>query len=228
MSTFDGFPQDALTFFHELVTNNERTWFDANKARFQASVQCPAQAFVEALGDRLQTIAPAIRYDTRLNGSGSIMRIYRDVRFSPDKSPYKTNMGIVWWQGEGKKTECPAFYFHLEAGSVWMGGGLYSFPDLERYRRAVDAERTGSQLEQIVAELAANGLPIQGDRYVRTPGEYGADHPRSELLKFKGLIVSSAGMPVEVVTSPKLVQACFEVCQQMLPLHRWLVQMMNG
>ena len=90
---FDGFPEDALRFIYELSQNNEKTWFDANKSRYQESITANVPAFVPSLGERLKAgISPNTVYDTRANGAGSMMRIYRDVRFSRDKTPYKTNI----------------------------------------------------------------------------------------------------------------------------------------
>ena len=101
MTTFTGFPQDGLQFLAELEENNERPWFEANKARFEEGLLQPAVAFVEIIGKRLQEeISAGIQYDPRTNGSGSLMRIYRDTRFSKDKTPYKTHLDGLFWSGE--------------------------------------------------------------------------------------------------------------------------------
>ena len=95
MTEFHGFPKAAVTFYEELAQNNAKAWFETHKALYQQDVIVPAQQFVLAMGERLKILSPAIIADTRLNGSGSIFRIYRDTRFSPDKSPYKTFLGIL-------------------------------------------------------------------------------------------------------------------------------------
>lgn len=128
MDSFNGFPEAGLQFLADLRDNNDRAWFNPRKAQFKRDLQTHAIAFVEALGARLQSISPGINFDTRTNGAGSLMRIYRDTRFSNDKTPYKTNIGIVFWEGAGKKTEVPGFYFHLSPDETWIGGGLYIFP----------------------------------------------------------------------------------------------------
>ena len=227
MDNFDGFPKDALAFLTEVADNNNKAWFDANKPRFKSQVQAPSQAMVVALGEQLDAVIPNIRYDTKLTGSGSIMRIYRDTRFSKDKTPYKTNVGIVWWQGEGKKLVNPGFYFHLSPGDTWMGGGLYHFPDLDRFRVAVHDDVMGSELEAALAEMAQVGVTPTGDRYKRVPRGYDADHPRAELLKLKGLVCSSGQISPEVVNSAELINVCFDFCMKMMPLHKWLVKMMT-
>ncbi|MEZ4865745.1 MAG: DUF2461 domain-containing protein [Caldilineaceae bacterium] len=231
MSQFVGFPQDAITFFEEIAIFNEKTWFEENKARFQESVQQPAQAFVEALGERLITLAPGIQYSTSLNGSGSVMRIYRDVRFSKDKTPYKTNLGIAWWEGPGKKMEEPGYYFHLDRSGAWIAGGMYIFTKdaLEVYRKAVDHKKQGQALVAALAHAKAAGLAISGSgEYTRVPTGYDKDHPRGDLLRQKGIVAVSPGIPVEVIASPALVDICFDYAKAMLPLHQWLVAMQRS
>lgn len=227
---FHGFPADAADFFGELQFNNNRDWFEAQRARYAAHVQQPAQAFVAALGQRLQTLAPAIRYDTRLNGAGSIMRIHRDIRFSADKSPYKTNLGIMWWEGHGKKSEQPGFYFHLDVDGAWLAGGLYQFdkPTLLAYQRAVADDARGARLPAIVAAIADTpGLRIGGEQYKRVPRGYADDHPRADLLRYKGLFASTAPAPPAVWQSADLVDYCFAHCRAIYPLHVWLLELVG-
>ncbi len=229
MTDFDGFPAEAITFYEEIREHNDKQWFEAHKPLFRDKVQRPAQRFVKALGERLETIAPAIQYDTKFTGSGSIMRIYRDVRFSQDKSPYKTNLGIGWWEGAGKKTEVPGFYFQLDADGAWMGGGLYMFPKpfLDAYRQAVDDDKFGPAIKQALAAVNATDCTVQGERYKRVPRGFDAEHPRAELLKYKGLVAVSPPIPREALAAPRLVDVCFGYCRNMLPLQEWLVQAMQ-
>lgn len=231
MARFTGFPQDAITFFEEIAIFNAKEWFEENKARYQEQVQQPAQAFVEALGERLTTLAPGIRYSTSLNGSGSIMRIHRDVRFSKDKTPYKTNLGLSWWEGPGKKMEEPGYYFHLDRGGAWIAGGMYIFPQatLALYRKAVDYPQRGKALTAALAAAEKAGLRIDGSgAYSRVPTGYDKDHPRGELLKQKGIVAVSPGIPVEILTSSALVDRCVDYAKAILPLHQWLVEMQGG
>lgn len=224
MVDFDGFPTDGLQFLADLRENNDREWFNARKSVYENALVKPAVAFIEALGERLKLISPELRYDTRLNGSGSMMRIYRDVRFSKDKAPYKTNLGIVFWQGNGRKIEMPGFYFHLAPGDVWIGGGLYRFPKqvIDPYRRAVDDPARGEALDAILADVQAAGYRIHGEQYKRVPREYDKAHPRGDLLRYKGLFAGSDNIAIEHVTSPDLVDICFEQCTAVAPLQQWL------
>jgi len=223
---FNGFPR-ATGFFRTLEHNNNREWFNAHKQNYLEAVEAPAQSFVEALGARLKSIYPKIN---AVPGgvSGSVMRIYRDVRFSKDKSPYKTNLGIVFWEGDGKKTDCPGFYFHLDKDGSAFYFGQYFFPPsvLPAYREAVDNSKFGPELEKILAAVAKVGdYKSAGEEYKRVPSEYSADHKRADLLRRKGVMFRAPDFPAEVVASPKLVDACFEQAKIALPLHKWLVKL---
>ncbi|MEM7033752.1 MAG: DUF2461 domain-containing protein [Chloroflexota bacterium] len=227
MTDFTGFPKEGLQFLSDLTANNHRDWFEAHKPDFQNHIQKPAQAFVTALGERLQTISPNIRYDTKLSGSGSIMRIYRDVRFSADKTPYKTHIGIVFWEGEGKKTENPGFFIGFDAGGAKVYAGMGGFPKemLTAYRDAVVDDTLGSELENIVADIRAlDGYEVSGEHYKRVPRGYDKDHPRANLLLNNTLGAMSPQMSANHVTTADFVDRCLDHCQKMSPLQQWLVK----
>lgn len=225
--TFDGFSPAARHFLADLRANNERDWFNARKALYEVLLLEPALAFIEALGERLKLIAPELRYDLRTNGSGSLMRIYRDVRFSADKSPYKTNIGIVFWQGTGKKTESPSFYFHMDADETWIGGGLYQFPKplLTAYQQAVLDDVRGPELVAVLSTVQQAGYAISGEQTKRVPRGFDPDHPRAELLRYRGLYAGTAPFSDDIVASPALVDACFDHCVQIAPLQQWLARL---
>ena len=230
MANFTGFPKAGLQFLIDLAANNNREWFQAHKADFQNHIQKPAQDFVAVLGERLQTISSDIRYDTNLNGSGSLMRIYRDVRFSKDKTPYKTNVGIVFWEGAGKKTENPGFYvgFDADGARVYAGMGGFPKPMLTAYRDAVVDDDLGTKLEAIIADIQAlDGYEVRGTHYKRVPRGYDKDHKRASLLLHNTLGTVSPQMTVDELTSPDFVDMCFDHCQKMAGVQQWLVQVVT-
>lgn len=228
LPTFTGFPPAALGFLADLAANNHREWFEAHKATYRTAILEPALAFTLHLGERLQTLATGITYDLRTNGSGSIMRIYRDVRFSPNKSPYKTNLGIVFWEGVGKKTESPGFYFHMEAGIATISAGLYRFPPPVQtaYREAVADPKMGSVLASALDDVRGAGYSVGGEHYQRVPRGYDRAHPRADLLRHNGLYTTSPPIEPAVLGSPELVEVCFAHCRAMAPVHQWLGEMM--
>ena len=109
MTEFNGFPKETVKFLKNLAKNHKRDWFNEHKGDFDAYVTEPARGFVDAMGTRLMEIAPGIIAEPRVNGS--IFRIYRDTRFSKDKTPYKTHLGIFMWEGEGPKKSLMKFPF---------------------------------------------------------------------------------------------------------------------
>ena len=227
---FKGFGLDAQGFFQALGDNNSRQWFEDNRFLYEKEIRDPAEEFIQALGSRLAAEYPAIRFDTRRNGAGSLMRINRDIRFSPDKRPYKTNLGLIFWMGEGKKTEVPGFYFHIAVDQIFFYGGQHIFPKetLERYRATVAAEKTGKRLRSILDGLAGQGLPcFEEPAWKRVPRAYPADHPRADLLRFAGMGVAKTFAP-DAILNASLVEECAKAATSMKPLLLWLLEMNNS
>ena len=223
-TVFIGFGKGSQRFFGELAANNNKPWFKENQSRYERLLLEPAVAFVSALGPRLAEMYPSINYGTQRNGSGSIMRIHRDVRFAPDKSPYKQNLGIVFWIGSGKKVELPLLYLHVEADSAFFYGGQHVFPKpvLERYRAAVDDDATGTVLVKTLQELARKDLRVMEDpAYKRVPKGFPTDHARGKLLRHKGLGVGT-DIPTTTLTDPGLLDVCASVASRTRMLIEWL------
>ena len=124
---FAGFPKAGIKFLQDLAKNNDREWFNANKPTFIDQVQTPAQDLVISLGTRLKAISPEIMFDTRTNGTGSLMRIYRDTRFSKDKTPYKTNVAMSFWEGPSKRDSYSGFFLRVEPAGLSLFTGGYNF-----------------------------------------------------------------------------------------------------
>ncbi len=226
ITAFTGFSNDTVTFYRQLVQHNDRLWFEAHKTEFKQHVLTPAQAFVAAMGDRLNSMTPRLIFDNRATGSGSIYRIYRDTRFSSDKTPYKTFLGILFWEGSRPKNENSGFYLQLNPDSLYLAVGLYIFPPalLKIYRDAVVHPELGPRLTTTVNEIAAAGYHVDGAHYKRVPAGYDAGHPNAALLRHNGLY---AGLEIPIpdaLYSEAFVEFCFAHFQAMLPLHQWLIR----
>jgi uncharacterized protein (TIGR02453 family) len=226
---FSGFSKKTTVFFQELARNNNRDWFAAHRSEYETMVLEPARLFVTAMGERLRRLSPGIQFSAGANGS--IFRIYRDTRFSPDKSPYKTHLGIYFWEGRGPRMECSGYYFHIEPRLLLLGGGLYGFsrPLLERYRRAVADPEYGGELAAIVKKITARpGYTLGGEHYKRVPAGYDAVPEAASLLRHAGLYAGfETPLPAEL-HSPALVDYCLEKYKPMAPLHRWLTKLVGG
>jgi len=226
---FSGFPKKTVTFLRGLAANNNREWFAAHKREYETEVLEPAKAFVRAMGERLRRLSPEIKAEPRTDGS--LFRLFRDTRFSPDKSPYKTNLGIYFWEGRGSRLECSGYYFHLEPPTLMLGGGLYIFPRplLERYRRAVADPDYGAELAAIVKKITSRpGYTLGGEHYKRVPAGFDAAPENAGLMRHAGLYAGcEAPIPPEL-HSAALVDYCWKRFKPMEPLHRWLTAMVGG
>ena len=190
-TTFTGFRPEAVQFLADLGANNERAWFQPRKADFERLLKEPLEALVAALAERFAKRGLPLRADP----ARSPFRIYRDVRFSKDKSPYKTNIGadFPWVQpasgaaADGEPRHGPGGYFHLSPGEIYVGGGMWH-PEparLAAWRRLVveDPEAVHRAIEDrgFVSEFDA----VSGDRLKRVPPGFDAGAPNAELLKLK-------------------------------------------
>ncbi|MBA4378336.1 MAG: TIGR02453 family protein [Gemmatimonas sp.] len=173
-------------------------------------------------GRAAASLAPQIQFDPRTDGSGSIFRIHRDVRFSKDKSPYKTHLGIFFWEGQRKWG--PGFYFHLEPPRLQLYVGKYVFDkeELATWRAAVADPTRGAALARLTAKIEKKGYELGGQRYKRVPAGFAADHPRAELLKHDSVWVRRDGPVPAELRSRDLLDFCQAHFKAMSPLHGWL------
>ena len=225
--TFEGFSSAGLAFLSDLAQNNNREWFEANRDVYQTALLEPALAFVVTLGERLREIAPHIQFDTRTNGAGSLMRVHRDVRFAKDKSPYHDYVSGLLWEGAGKKNECPAFGFQLIPAGLGLMAGQFMFtkPGLIAYRGAVLNDQSGPRLATILDDLRGRpGYEVGGMALKKVPRGFDSDHPRADLLRFKGLYAYPPHLEGPILSSPDLVDACMAHFEVMAPLQQWLAQ----
>jgi uncharacterized protein (TIGR02453 family) len=229
VEVFPGFPKKTVPFLRDLAANNNREWFTAHRPEYEAAVVEPAKAFVRVMGGRLRRLSPGIKAEPRTDGS--LFRIFRDTRFSIDKSPYKTNLGIYFWEGKGSRLECSGYYFHLEPPTLMLGGGVYMFsrPLLERYRRAVADPEYGAELVAIVKKITArSGYTSGGEHYKRVPAGFDVGPEAAQLLRHAGLYAGiEAPIPAEL-HSPAIIDYCWERFKPMEPLHRWLAALVGG
>jgi uncharacterized protein (TIGR02453 family) len=224
--TFAGFTKQTVRFYTDLRRNNNKPWFEAHRDVYEGHVLAPAKLFITAMGEKLKKIAPGTMAVPAVNKS--IFRIYRDTRFSLDPSPYKTNLGIYFWDGARSRMESAGFYIGLEPPNVYIGGGMYMMPDtlLGRYRAAVVDKKRGPEIGRIVAGLRARpDFTVEGVHYKRVPAGYDAGHPNAELLKHKGLY---GGVEVKVPAEfyeTAFVDYCLTFLEPIVPLNRWLMKL---
>lgn len=228
---FSGFPDRAFRFLRGLEKNNNREWFQAHKQEYLDHVVAPAQSFIVTFGKALQRTFPAIRYDARTNGAGSLGRIYRDIRFSPDKTPYNTHVWFSFWEGSGRKMRSPGFGIGFDTEGWGILGGRHRFekPELERFRKAVVDKTMGPTLEAAMKPLRNGGRYEIGElSYKRVPRGFDTEHPRAHWLRYGGLWAHREFDGTKLLRSPKFVDRCLEITRELAPLHRWLVAVEKG
>ena len=227
MSQFFGFPREFISFFENLKKNNSKEWFEKNRNDFEKHVLHPSREFVIGMGKKLRQIAPEINAIPKINKS--LFKINRDVRFSKDKSPYKTYMGIWLWEGNRKRMESPGFYLHVENKAVFIGVGIkmFSKPLLDRYRRAVVDKKLGDELKKAVKKVADQGYLIDGKHYRKVPRGYEADHPNAEFLLYNGLTARIEEKVPNAFFSDAIIDYAYSHYRNMLPLHRWLKKVLD-
>jgi uncharacterized protein (TIGR02453 family) len=198
---FRGWKVEALEFFEGLEAENAKAYWERNKQVYDREVRAPMEALlVELEADW---------------GEGRIFRPYRDVRFSKDKSPYKTAIGAT--VGDG--------YVQLSSSGLAVGAGMYEMaPDqLERFRAAVAADKSGTQLQRLVTEGRANGLSVAAHDELKTaPRGYPKDHPRIDLLRYKGLITWNEWPPGAWLGTKKAKDRVVATLEGSRPIIRWL------
>ena len=224
-SNFSGFSKKTIRFFRDLEKNNDKIWFENNKNLYEEHVTIPAVSFVTELGNKLKSISPAIIADPRRDKS--IFRINRDTRFSKNKDPYKTHLGIYFWEGEGKKLENPGFYFHLDSKNIMLASGTYIFQkeSLNSYREAVVDEKSGKELTKVIKKISKNSdYKLGWSRYKMSPKAYNSDHPNSDYLLFGGIgFLYEIPHPKELF-SAELINYSYKIFKDFSPIHRWLTE----
>lgn len=216
---FAGFPKDAFSFFSELRANNTREWFEANKKRYLSVAREP---MLMLLGD-LRRRLPGIAADLDLDPARAVYRIYRDVRFSKNKTPYKTNIAASFGFAGAHKEKDPGFYIELSDKGVNFGAGLYmpSGDQLRAIRARID--RDENTLRALLREptFVRCFTELQGVRLRRIPSGYPADHPAADLLRLKQYLLW-APWPAKSALTEDLVDRVESHVRAALPLVRWL------
>ena len=205
--SFTGFPDEGLVFYEGLEADNSRTYWQEHRDRYESAVRAPLLALVEEL--------------TAEFGTPKVFRPYRDVRFSKDKTPYKTHQGAVLHR-DG--TGVGAVYVQVSADGLWVSGGCWRLqPDqVDRYRRAVADDVQGPRLAAEVDRLESAGWTIGGDRLVRAPRGHPADHPRIDLLRHKSLYAGRGWEPAEWLHRREALDRVRDSWRQVTDLNWWL------
>jgi uncharacterized protein (TIGR02453 family) len=229
VEAFNGFDPAAIQFLADLAANNDRSWFQPRKAEYERLLKEPLEALCADLDERFRARGIPLAADP----ARSPFRIYRDVRFSKDKSPYKTHLGAsfpyVAPEGEEPKVHGSGGYFHLQPGEIFVGGGMWH-PDKERldaWRRAVagDTARVRAIIDEPSFVATFGEVSADGEhRLKRVPAGYPADHPEAELLKIKDVVFGRRLADADA-TSARLPDIIADSLATAVPVFRFLASL---
>lgn len=216
---FEGYPARGITWLRQIKTHNDRDWFLARKDVFEEAVKAPTEALVLALNQRLEKFAPAYVADPKK----ALTRIYRDVRFSKDKSPYNTYIGARFSHLGRPKEACAGFWLQISAQGLELIGGSYqaATPQLTKLRARLAEEHVafGRLLKRKALRDAMGEL--QGEQLKRVPRGYPPEHPAADLLRHKQLYLH-ARLPVSAARSPDVVKEVARRFKLMTAFVTWL------
>ncbi len=226
--TFSGLPADYFDFFNELKTNNNREWFGDNKARFRTSVQEPLALLVEAVAPRLRRISKHFNADPRLNG-GSVFRIYKDMRFSKDKTPYKTHGAIQFRHMLGKSAHAPGFYVHLAPDEIVCGGGIWHPPSPQLLNIRTAIRENPKEWQNIIGNDVFTGRfdALRGDGITRPPRGFDENDPHIKDIMRKSFFAMQDCLPADT-QKPGFADDLEGVFQDAAPLMKFLCKAVDA
>ncbi|HEY7290464.1 MAG TPA: DUF2461 domain-containing protein [Vicinamibacterales bacterium] len=213
------FAPDGLSFLRALKRNNRREWFQPRKDRYETLVRAPMIAIVEQLAVDLRKSAPEVMIDPRR----AIYRIYRDTRFSADKTPYKTHIAASFpWRGLPRH-EGAGLYFHVSPTEIWIGGGMYAPQTTQLQAVREHIARNHRRLRSIVESAAFKRVigSLEGEQLQRVPRGFAADHPAAAWLKYRQFLAGRE-LPPAAATKPALYRGILETFAVVMPLVRFI------
>ena len=229
MSSFQGFSRETLHFFEDLRQNNTKIWFEENRSIFDKYVLAEAKAFVADMGAKLNPIAPNVVAIPKIDKT--IFRIHRDVRFSKNKDPYKTHLGMFFWEGSRKKLENSGFYIQLNPDNAFIGVGMHEFsPDMMKlYRDNVSDEKQATKLLKTINQINKdNRYELGWKKYKRVPRGYDSEYKYADLLLHGGLGFSCTIEDSKILHSSNFLEEVYKIFEQMSPIHIWLRNLSNN
>ena len=212
------FTEQTVAFLEALKQNNTREWFNAHKADYETHVRAPMLAIIERLAEDFPRVAPDLVASPR-----SMYRIYRDTRFSSDKTPYKTHVAAAFTHRTLPKNESAALYFHFAPGQLWIGGGLYAPPTplLHRIRQHIAADPDRFRRVAESPALRRRG-GVRGESLKRIPRGFPADHEAAEYLKLKQYLAGGEEPDPALGLSPRFYGALLRRFQTLAPFVEFL------
>ena len=222
---FKGFAKEGTEFLKDLKKNNSKEWFENHKYIWQRAILEPNRAFVKDMGETLQILVPTINALPKVGGS--LFRIYRDTRFSKDKTPMKSKIGLLFWQGAGHRMQSSSFYMHYDESQYFVASGIRSFkpPLLKTYREYVKDRVKREELHYILQKLLDKGYALPEPKYKRVTKGFKKDDEFVYLSLFGAMFAYKIFEIDELFYTQKLLDRLFGVYSDMFELQQWVYTM---
>ncbi|MEA3373439.1 MAG: DUF2461 domain-containing protein [Campylobacterota bacterium] len=218
------FPKESLDFLARIRRNNTKEWFEAHRDEYEKLILEPSRAIAVEMGEHLQALVPTINAVPKINGS--LFRIYRDIRFSKDKTPIKSRIGMIFWQGRGKRMQSSCFYLHFSPDDLFFAVGIRGFSKetLAAYRSYIKDDKHRAELYEILEEMKAKGYEIPEAKYKRLPREFDKSMTYPELALYDSMYAYKVVAP-QRIHNEDFIDEAYQIYEGLLPLQQWVYEM---
>lgn len=225
--SFYGYKKEAIAFISKIKENNNLVWFEEHKEEYERLIREPSREFVLEMGEHLQALVPTINAIPKV--SGSLFRIYRDTRFSRDKTPIKERIGLIFWQGSGKRMQSSSFYLHFSDKELFFAVGIRAFsPEMRAcYREYILDDEKREELHKIYKEIEEKGYRIACQHYKRLPTAF-KEKEYSYLALMDGVYAFSVTDKLESLFSDKILYQAYDIYENMATLQQWVYEMQQN
>ncbi|NOQ31844.1 MAG: TIGR02453 family protein [Helicobacteraceae bacterium] len=222
---FNGFKKDGIKFLKDLGSNNSKEWFIDHRHLWQKHIQDIDILFIEEMGEHLQALVPTIHFRPKVGGS--LFKIYRDVRFSKDKTPMKSKIGLLFWQGSGHRMQSSSFYMHYDKDEYFIASGIRNFKTdlLKIYREYIKNDLHRNSLHLIMEELKDKGYLFGEPKFKRLPKGLDKNLDHIHLALYSSMFAYKSFKIDDVFFSEKIVDRCFKIYDDMRELQEWVYKM---
>ncbi len=222
---FNGFSKKGIQFLKDLKVNNTKVWFEDHRHIWEDEIRTPTESFVEEMGETLQILVPTINYKAKTNKS--LFKIYRDVRFSKDKTAIKSKIGLLWWQGTGHRMQSSCFYMHFDKDTYFIASGIRSFkqPMLKTFREYLKDEKKQKELHHILENLKSLGYRIPEPQYKRLPRACNGDDKYAYLYFYGAMFAYQEFKIDKTFYKFEIATKAFKIYDDMKYLQRWVYEM---
>jgi len=226
---FNGFDKKGIEFLEQLSKNNTKEWFENNRHIWEETIHQPNINFIEDMGETLQILVPTINFKPKVGAS--LFKIYRDVRFSKDKTPMKSKIGLLFWQGQTHRMQSSSFYIHYDKDSYFIASGIRGFKPhlLKQYREYMKNEKHREELHNILEDIKSKGYKLPDPRYKRVPKEFDfeQDDKYTQLTKYDTMFAYKEFKinNDDIFFRVEFLDKAFGIFEELKDLQHWLYKM---